>query len=197
MSYKKVEKVRVHKRFFIYCLKKDRKYSLRQLAREYNSSEEVSDKLKRSDKALRTALNKGEMRRDVLESIAKFVDLEPDYLSGEQIQDIRESDLPEDMKRALVSRTIPRPYGTTKGLGGPEWLEEMLMAHGISRTELWKDGRLGMLSFGQEIEEVIVPVLIKHFAFEAADEKRADDMWSIWSEIDNAIDEEMMGPTEP
>lgn len=68
-----IEEVDVDKKRFMSTLKA-KNISIRKLTADYD--------IQRSDKSIRTDLNRGKMPREALEQIARKINVEPDFLSG-------------------------------------------------------------------------------------------------------------------
>ncbi|CAI9393113.1 MULTISPECIES: hypothetical protein [Bacillaceae] len=74
MGNKKARKVPINKERFIEVLK-HRSCSIRKLGEAY-------EEIERTEKTIRRCLDDGEMPPDLLDRIAKYLDVHPDYLSG-------------------------------------------------------------------------------------------------------------------
>lgn len=74
MANKSSKKVSINKQRFLEVLKM-RNCSIRKLGEAY-------EQIERTEKTIRRCLNNGEMPPDLLERIAKYLNVHPDYLSG-------------------------------------------------------------------------------------------------------------------
>lgn len=69
----------------------------------------------RSDKTIRRYLHDGKMPPELLDRIAKHLDVSPDYISGQRDRDIdkiQDADLRETPEKRSACRTLPLSFQT-------------------------------------------------------------------------------------
>ncbi len=101
MGNKSTATVPVNKKRFMEVLKL-RKCSIRKLGDAY-------DEIERTEKTIRRYLDKGEMPPDLLDKIAKFLNVHPDYLSG--VYDTKADQIEDAYLHSLFHSSInPEKY---------------------------------------------------------------------------------------
>lgn len=199
MSYTPIEKIEVDERVYEKTLKWLGRNKT-EVGESFYNCDEIDERLRRSERALRNALKKGKMRKDVFDALARFIDIDPDYLSGKLFRDIKALNVPGSVKRALIVGMTPEKYRygmrDTKDAGA-RYFEDILSLHGISLTQLRQLGRRRELELALAIEHAIVPVLSSFFEVDAAGEDLYPEIWRLAAQIEGAIgDQDMLGLEE-
>lgn len=137
------------------------------------------------------------MRKDVFDALARFIDIDPDYLSGKLFRDIKALDAPGSVKRALIVSMTPEKYRygmrDTKDASG-RYFDDILSLHGISLTQLRQLGRKRELELALAIEHAIIPVLSSFFEVDAEGKDLYPEIWRLAAQIEGAIDDlDMLG----
>lgn len=191
MSYTRIEKVEVDEKVYEKTLKYfGRKKTEFGIA--FYSCKEIDERLRRTERALRTAFKKGVMRRDVFEALAKFINVNPDYLSGRLFKNVRALSLPEPVKEAIIASMTPDkyPYGVRNTKEASDmYLEDILALHGISPDQLKLLGKSRELDLALQIEYAVVPILCSFFNENAKGEDLYPAVWELSAQIENAKDE--------
>jgi hypothetical protein len=163
MANKETPKIRVIRERLEEALRL-RKTSIRKLG-------EIPE-IERTEKTLRRCLNKGEMTPDLLDRIGKYLNVDPDYLSGvfgrglDRIED-------EHTRAVLMSQLNADrfPYPTLKKeqleLGYERYFEEILIMHHISMTQFLNLPHEQRQELQLEIETAITSAIEKHFTCDA------------------------------
>lgn len=191
MSYTRIKKVEVDEKVYEMTLQWLGKTKT-EVGMGFSISDEVDSNLRRTGRSLQSAFKKGEMRCDVFEALAKYIDIDPDYLSGKRFRDIRALDIPEPVKRALIESMTPEKfrYGVKDTRGASyRYLEDILALHGISRTQLRELGKKRELELALQIEYAVVPVLCKFFERNAEGTDLYPGVWGLSAQIEGAKEE--------
>lgn len=191
MSYTRITRVEVDEKVYEMTLRWLGKTKT-EVGTGFANCDEIDQNLRRTGRALQSAFKKGEMRRDVFEALAKYIDIDPDYLSGKRFRDVRALDIPEPVKRALIESMTPEKfrYGVKDtGDASYRYLEDLLALHGISRTQLRDLGEERELELALQIEYAVVPVLCKFFEKNAEGTDLYPGAWGLSAQIEGAIEE--------
>ncbi|WP_148044534.1 hypothetical protein [Eggerthella sinensis] len=175
-------------------------WSRRKLGAAFSCAESVKPELRRTERAIRDAVNRGEMRADVLDALSRFLDVEPDLLSGKLHRSIWRLDLPKEAKWSLVSSLKPENfrYGTLHtGESTFRYIEDLLALHGVAPRQYEEFSRERQLDFAEAIENALVPVIIDFFPKNAAGRNIEPGVWSLFVQIQDARDEFYLEPNEP
>ena len=162
MGNKPVVKVKVNKEVFLAELKRC-KCSIRKLGNAYNE-------IQRTDKTIRRYLNEGYMPSDLLDRIAKYLNIRPDLLSGEYYDKIN---LIEDsvLREMYLSIAVPKEYPVlSKAKSKIEyttWFENTLVLNDISMEFFRTLPAKERVIFRQELDVAILRVIAKHFSKDA------------------------------
>lgn len=151
----------------------------------------------RTRKQLYRYLNQKEIPENVLDEMGKFLNVEPDYISGEydrKIDNIKNSEIQKIFKEQLNVKDHPYIKKLQNNKVDEKFIEEdyfekLLIVHGISPQQLYSLNRKAQLEFQLEIENSIIPILMKYFKFDAAMKNSFESIWRLSAEIENAIDE--------
>lgn len=100
MANKTAQKVPINKQRFLEVLKL-RECSIRKLGEAY-------EQIERTEKTIRRCLNIGEMPPDLLDRIAKYLNVHPDYLSG--VYDAAKERLPKELRPYFKDSIKPENY---------------------------------------------------------------------------------------
>lgn len=191
MSYTRIMRVEVDEKVYEMTLRWLGKTKT-EVGAGFASCDDIDPNLRRTGRSLQSAFKKGEMRRDVFEALAKYIDIDPDYLSGKRFRDVRELDIPESVKRALIESMTPEKfrYGVKDTRDAScRYLEDILALHGISRTQLKELGEEQELELALQIEYAVVPVLCKFFERNAEGTDLYPGVWGLSAQIEGAKDE--------
>lgn len=140
------------------------------------------------------------MRTDVFDELSRFLDVEPDLLSGKLHRGIWRLNIPEEVKHSLVCALKPERYryGTLHaGRVTYHYIEDLLAIHGIAPRQYEEFGKEQQLDFAEAIEHALVPVIIDFFPKDAAGEDIEPGIWSLLIQIQDAKDELYLESEEP
>lgn len=191
MSYTRIKKVEIDEKVYEMTLRWLKKNKT-EVGMGFASCDEVDPNLRRTGRSLQSAFKKGEMRRDVFEALAKYLDIDPDYLSGKRFRDVWALNIPEAVKRALIDSMTPDKfrYGVKDTRDASHrYLEDILALHGISRTQLRELGQERELELALQIEYAVVPVLCKFFERDAGGADLYPGVWGQSVQIEGAKEE--------
>lgn len=152
----------VNKKHFIEVLK-SKKCSIRKLGNEY-------EKIERTEKTIRRCLNIGEMPSDLLDRIAKYIDVHPDYLSGVYNN---KADKIEDAYLQSIFRSFTKPerypylLKAKKDIGYTTYFENILTMNDISMKLFHTLSPVDRVMFRQELDVAILRVLAKYFTHDS------------------------------
>ena len=162
MANKTARKVRVCKKRFMEVLRL-RNCSIRKLGEAY-------DEIERTEKTIRRCLDSGEIPPDLLDKIAKYLNVHPDYLAG--VYDRKTNKIEDAYLRAL-SRSFIKPekypyiLKAKSDIGYTSYFEDILTMNDIS-MELFNTLPPEMrVLFRQEMVVAILRVIAKHFTHDA------------------------------
>lgn len=183
MANKATQKVPVNKKHFLEVLQL-KNCSIRKLGEAY-------EQIKRTEKTIRRCLNEGEMPPDLLNNIAKYLDVHPDYLSG--AYDEKADRIEDDYLRALAKSYIkPENYPyllkAKSDLGYSSYFENILTMNDISMEQFKALPPEERVLFRQEMNIAILGVIAKHFKSNSLGKDIAEEL---------AYCESMLGDTDP
>ena len=191
MSYTRIKRVKVDEKVYEMTLRWLGKNKT-EVGTGFANSDEIDQNLRRTGRSLQSAFKKGEMRCDVFEALARYIDIDPDYLSGKRFRDVRALNIPEPVKRALIESMTPDKYRygvKDKRDASYRYLEDILALHGISRTQLKEIGEEQELELALQIEYAVVPVLCRFFKKNAEGTDLYPGVWGLSAQIEGAKDE--------
>ena len=171
MSNKKSQKIPVNKERFLEVLKL-RDCSIRKLGKAY-------DQIERTEKTIRRCLENGEMPPDLLERIAKYLNVHPDYLSG--VYD-NEADRIEDKYLRTLSKAFIKPdkypylLKAKSDLGYTNYFENILTMNDISMEQFNTLPPEERILFRQVIVIAILEVIEKHFKTDSLGNNLSDEL---------------------
>lgn len=164
MGNKTTRKVPINKKRFMEILEL-RNCSIRKLGEG-----DAYDAVERTEKTIRRCLNSGEMPPDLLDKIAKYLDVHPDYLAG--VYDDK-ADKIEDAFLHALSRSFIKPekypyiLKAKSEIGYKTYFENILTMNDIS-MELFKTlPPEERILFRQEMVVAILQVVAKHFSHDS------------------------------
>lgn len=158
MGNKSTATVPVNKKRFMEVLKL-RKCSIRKLGNAY-------DEIERTEKTIRRYLDKGEMPPDLLNKIAKFLNVHPDYLSG--VYDTKAGQIKNAYLRSLSKADInPEKYPyllkARSDIDYTSYFENILTMNNITMEQFRTLPPRERITFRQEMVVAILQVVAKHF----------------------------------
>lgn len=162
MGNKKTSKVPVNKECFLEVLKL-RNCRIRKLGEAYKE-------IQRTEKTIRRCLDEGEMPPDLLDNIAKYLNVHPDYLSGVYNQ---EADKIEDAYlRHLYRKTIkPEKYSyllkAKSDIDYTNYFENILTMNNITMEQYRTLPAEERVLFRQELVVAILQVISRHFSHDS------------------------------
>ncbi len=194
MSYTPIKKTKVDERVYEATLRW-LKRTKTEVGMAFENCDEIDPKLRRTGRSLQSAFKKGVIRSDVFDALAKFIDIDPEYLSGKRFRDVKALDIPESVKRALIESMTPDRfrYGVrNKKDASYRYLEDILALHGISRTQVKELGDERELELALQVEYAIVPVLCEFFKKNAEGTNLYPGVWGLSVQIEGAKDNLVM-----
>ena len=158
MGNKSTATVPVNKKRFMEVLK-IRNCSIRKLGDAY-------DEIERTEKTIRRYLDKGEMPPDLLDKIAKFLNVHPDYLSG--VYDTKADRIENDYLRSLFQASInpekfPYLLKARSDINYTSYFENILTMNNITMEQFRTLPPRDRITFRQEMVFAILQVVAKHF----------------------------------
>lgn len=163
MGNKSAQKVPVNKERFMGVLNL-RNCSIRKLGEAY-------EEIERTEKTIRRCLDNGEMPPDLLNRIAKYLDVHPDYLSG--VYDDKADRIEDAFLRAMSKSFIqPEKYPyllkAKSDIGYTTYFEDILTMNDISMDLFYTLPPEERVLFRQEMVVAIMQVIAKHFTYDSA-----------------------------
>ena len=156
------QKVVVNKKRFLEVLK-HRNCSIRKLGEAY-------EEIERTEKTIRRCLDSGEMPSGLLDKIAKYLDVHPDYLSG--IYHKKADKIEDAYMRTLSFRYInpdkyPYLLKAKSDIGYKTYFEDLLTMNDISIEQFKTLPPEERVLFRQEMVVAIMRVIAKHFTHDS------------------------------
>lgn len=144
------------------------------------------------EKTIRRAANSGLIKKELLEAIAKYLDVEPDYLTGkydERFSKLFPEPRDEETERIFESMLAPEkfPYHDSqkKDLLYDRFLDSVLMLHDISPRQMRELSEEKQRQFQLDMEMALCPVIQKYFNHDAKGRDGLPDLYRIAAEIEN------------
>lgn len=162
MANKPTRKVPVNKEHFLEVLK-FKNCSIRKLGEAY-------DKIERTEKTIRRCLNSGKMPADLLNKIAKFLDVHPDYLSGayhEKADKIEDAYLRMLYRSSIKPEKHPYLLKLKSEIGYKSYFENILTMNDISMEMFQALPPMERVMFRQKLVVAILRVITEHFTHDA------------------------------
>ena len=171
MANKETLKVNISK-FRLFEVLKIRNSSIRKLGEAYNE-------IGRTEKTIRRSIEKGKISPELLDNIARFLNIHPDYISGEldkKAQRIKDPYL----RQRFLSRVIPKNYPyilkTRSDLSYPDYFDSILAMNLISSSQFQALNPHERILLRQELTVAILEVLSRHFKTDAIGRSIEDDL---------------------
>ena len=162
MGNKTARKIPVNKERFMEVLWL-RNCSIRKLGDAY-------EEIERTEKTIRRCLDNGEMPPDLLDKIAKYLNVHPDYLSG--VYDDKARQIEDSYLRAL-SRSFRKPENypyllkAKNEIGYTTYFENILTMNDISMDLFHTLPPMERVMFRQEMVVAILRVIAKYFTHDS------------------------------
>lgn len=162
MGNKTARKAPVNKERFMEVLRL-KNCSIRMLGEAY-------DEIERTEKTIRRCLDNGEMAPDLLDKIAKYLDVHPDYLAG--VYD-EKADKIEDAFLRSLSRSFIKPekypylLKAKKDIGYTTYFENVLTMNDITMELFHTLPPEKRVNFRQELTVAILRVIAQHFTHDS------------------------------
>lgn len=158
MGNKATAKVKINRDRFMEVLK-EKKCSIRKLGEAYSE-------VQRTEKTIRRYLHDGEMPPDLLDNIARYLNVHPDYLSG--VYDEQADKIEDDiLKKMFMTRIKPKRYPYLLKARGDidysRYFEEILTMNNITMDQFRTLPPIDRVLFRQEMALAIFKVIAKHF----------------------------------
>ncbi|MEY8469466.1 helix-turn-helix domain-containing protein [Faecalibaculum rodentium] len=162
MSNKKGPKVKVDKDHFMRILRM-KNCSIRKLGSEYEA-------IGRTERTIRRELNHGEMNPELLDSIAKYLNVDVDYLSQKPIMLFGPIKDEDDLELYYKKYANPErnPYQLTqfKKMNYNLFFESVLIYGGIDKKEFNKLQPSKRVRFREELTISILRLIAKYFDYD-------------------------------
>lgn len=158
MANKAVQKVPVNKQRFFEVLKW-RNCSIRKLGEAY-------EQIERTEKTIRRCLDAGEMPPDLLDRIAKYLNVHPNYLSGvydNNVDRIEDKYLRAVFKSFIKPEKYPYLLKAKSDIGYTSYFETLLTINDISIEQFNTLPPEERVLFRQEMNVAVLSVITKHF----------------------------------
>lgn len=171
MANKEIKKVKINKERFMAVLK-ERKSSIRKLGAAYTE-------IDRTEKTIRRCLDEGRMPIDVLEKIAKYLDVHPDYLSGayeNKADEIEDLYLQKLYLNQFKSANYPYLLKARSDIDYSKYFENILTMNNISMEQFKTLEPIERVLFRQELTVAILEVIAKHFKTDSLGNDIQDDL---------------------
>lgn len=162
MGNKKTSKVPVNKELFMEVLKL-RNCSIRKLGEAY-------EEIQRTEKTIRRCLDEGEMPSDLLDNIAKYLDVHPDYLSGVYNQKADKNE--DEYLRHLYRKSInpdkyPYLLKAKSDIDYTNYFDNILTMNNITMEQYRTLPAEERVLFRQELVVAILQVISRHFSHDS------------------------------
>lgn len=183
MADKTTQKIPVNKEHFIEVLKL-KNSSIRKLGEAY-------EKIQRTEKTIRRCLDNGEMPLDLLDRIAKYLDVHPDYLSGvyhRKADEIEDAYLRVLFHSFLNPEKYPYLLKAKSEIGYTSYFENILNMNDISMEMFQTLPPTSRVMFRQELVVAILCVISKYFTQDALGNDLSDTL---------SYCESMVGDSDP
>ena len=171
MGNKSTATVPVNKERFMEVLTL-RNCSIRKLGDAY-------DEIERTEKTIRRYLDKGEMPPDLLDKIAKFLNVHPDYLSG--VYDAKADRIEDAYLHSLFHSSInPEKYPyllkARRDIDYNSYFENILTMNNITMEHFRALLPMERVMFRKEMVVAILQVVAKHFTHDSLGNDLADKL---------------------
>ncbi len=159
MANKEINKIPVDKPHFIEVLK-SRGSSIRQLG-----ADPAYNEIQRTEKTIRRCLDDGEMPPDLLDRIARYLNVHPDYLSGAFQKTaciIKDEKMKQGYLQFMEHERYPYVQKAISNIEYPRFLEEILLMNHVTWEQFLKLGPSEKVSFQKELFLAMYEVLAKY-----------------------------------
>ena len=197
MANKKMRKIPLNKE----CLREAlelRNTSIRKLGEDYGFDW--------SSKSIERGIKEGEVSADLLDALGRYLDIEPDYLSGKYHQICKKIADNDDamysiLKKGLCAKKFPYlKKQQSTNYGGEflysKYLKCILIIHDISKKQFDEMTFEQQKEFQLSLEDAIVPVLMKYFSKNAMEQNLYPEIYRLRMEIDSYNPDEPEPPDE-
>lgn len=160
MANRETKKIKINRDRFMEVLKL-RKSSIRQLDDPRNEKG-----IGRTEKTIRRCLKSGQMPPELLNNIARYLNIHPDYLSGvydEKADKIEDSFLRQMYKRSITPEKYPYLLKAKSDIEYTNYFENILTMNNISIDQFRSLPPEERIIFRQELVVAILKVIAKHF----------------------------------
>lgn len=171
MANKETPKVPINRDRFFEVLKA-RGCSIRKLGEAYNE-------IQRTEKTIRRCLDEGKMPPDLLDRIARYLNVHPDYLAGvydEKADRIEDAYLRHMYLRSVRPEKYPYLLKAIEDIDYTRYFENILTMNHISMAQFRTLDPVERVLFRQELVLAILEVIAKHFEVDSLGNKIADDL---------------------
>ncbi len=146
-----------------------------------------------SSKSVERGLKAGEVTLELLDALGRYLNVEPDYLSGKyhrQYEKIKDPFIREICMKSLRAGNYPyiKKQHKTKMEGKflyDRYIENVLVIHNISMEQFNSMEEKKRKDFQIELENVIAPILIKYFLQNALGKDIWPEVYRLQSEIED------------
>lgn len=162
MANREMKRVTINRDRFMEVLR-EKHTSIRELGRAY-------DKIQRTEKTIRNCLHDGKMPPDLLDKIARYLNVHPDYLAG--VYD-KEADKIEDeiLKKMYLKHVKPENYPyllkARSEIDYSHYFEEILTMNNITIEQFRSLPPVERVLFRQEVVLAVYRVIAAHFAVDS------------------------------
>lgn len=162
MGNKKTSKIPVNKERFLEVLKQ-RNCSIRKLGEAYKE-------IQRTEKTIRRCLDEGEMPPDLLDNIAKYLNVHPDYLSGvydQEADKIEDAYLRHLYRKRINPENYPYLLKAKSDIDYTTYFEDILTMNNITLEQYRTLPPEERVLFRQELVVAILEVISRHFSHDS------------------------------
>lgn len=162
MANREAHKIPINKKRFLEILRL-RNSSIRKLGEAYKE-------IQRTEKTIRRYLNAGEMPPELLDKIAKYLDVHPDYLAG--VYDQKADQFEDAFLRHLYLKTVrPERYPyllkARSDINYVDYFESILTMNNISMDQFRTLSADERILLRQEMIVAILEVITRHFSHDS------------------------------
>lgn len=171
MANKPTLKVKVNKERFMKVLS-EKNSSIRQLGKAYNE-------IQRTEKTIRLCLQNGEMPPDLLDNIARYLNVDPDYLAGvyDERANREESIIVQKwLKQILTPERYPYILKAQRVLDYSRHFNECLIMNSISIEQFKSLSPGERVQVRQEMALAIYRVIASHFPTDSLGKDTQDEL---------------------
>lgn len=180
MGNKATMKVKINRDRFMEVLK-ERKCSIRKLGEAYSE-------VQRTEKTIRRCLHDGEMPPDLLNNIARYLNVHPDYLAG--VYD-KKADKIEDkiLKKMYLNHVKPENYPyllkARSDIDYSRYFEEILTMNNITMDQFRTLPPVERVLFRQEMVLAVYRVIAGHFSVDSLGNDTQEELRYCESVVDD------------